>query len=402
MKSVKSGTGITRAEWIFTLFLVAFCTLFAFVEMNNGRLWTNDFRVYYEATRDFFAGNNPYAHNYGLDTGHFKYTPFTLYLFSPLTAVSFGVGQCIHSILLTFSLIYSVLNIRKLLENFPVLGARKVPSGMLYLAFACVAIHVTRELHLGNVNLVLLLLFNLGLRSALHKKDLPVAVWWSLMIVLKPIMIFVLLPLLVTKRWKIIGITAGFGIFFFIFPAIHVGFKFNWILWQDWFKAISAHGEYLTSNNSIATLVKIHTGFPAAWIVPLICLLVLISLMMNDVFRLKKSKTETLFVWSAIFSAFIPIFFTTDTEHFLLSLPLIWLLFGGLLNHGNWIHWMGFGIGMLLFSFNSPDLLGPLSDFVSDKGLLGIGNGLFIITFLNIRWKKRKSHKVLAKPELTN
>ncbi|AEA45452.1 glycosyltransferase family 87 protein [Fluviicola taffensis] len=384
MEYTKSWSRITRSEWIFTLFLVAFCTLFAFVEWNNGRLWTSDFQVYYEATRDFFAGNNPYQHNYGLDTGFFKYTPFTLYLFAPQTAVSFGVGQCIHLILLAFSLIYSFLNIRTLLERFPVMGSRKIPSGMLYLAFACVAIHITRELHLGNVNLLLLLFFNLGLKAVLQKKNLPVAIWWSLMVVLKPIMIFVLLPLVFTKQWKSIALMAGFGILFFLFPAIHVGFKANWTLWQDWFKAISAHGEYLTSNNSIATLVKIHTGFSAAWITPLICLLTLILLLINDVFRFKKSETEVLFVWTAIFSAFIPNFFTTDTEHFLLSLPLIWLLFAALLNHGKWFHWIGFGLGMLLFSFNSPELLGDFSDFVSDNGLLGIGNCVFIITFLTI------------------
>ena len=91
----------------FWFFVIAFITLFTFVEFNNGKLWTNDFKVYYLATIDFFKGNDPYLHKYGLDTGYFKYPPFTLYLFKPFTLFSYGISQFIHLILLTLSLCFS-------------------------------------------------------------------------------------------------------------------------------------------------------------------------------------------------------------------------------------------------------------------------------------------------------
>ena len=380
---------ISRADWIFLLFFAGFCALFTIMESINGRLWTNDFRVYYEATRDFFAGNNPYKHNYGLDTGYFKYAPFTLYLFSPQLLFSYGIGQVIHILLLAFSFMYSLMNMRLLAERFAIFGSKRVPSGMLYLLFACVAIHITREMHLGNINLLLLLFFNLGLRALLNNKELPLAIYWSLMIVLKPIMILILLPLLFKGHIKTILIMAGFGLFFFLFPALHVGFKGNWILWTDWFQSIVAHGQYLSSFNTIDSLVKNHTGLPIGWLAALLCLLVLIAWMINDIYRLKKPASDTYLAWTAIFAAFIPNFFITDTEHFLLSLPLIWLLLTALINRGKWYHWTGFFIGMSLFSFNSSDLLGNLSDFVFDHGLLGIGNLVFIATFLGIRTEKK-------------
>lgn len=382
---------VTRPEWIFVAFLLAFCALFVFVELNNGRLWTSDFRVYYDATRDFFAGNNPYSHNYGLDTGHFKYAPFTLYLFAPQTLVSYEIGQCIHLSLLAFSLMYSTINMKHLLERYPIFSNERIPTGMLYLLFACVAIHITRELHLGNINLVLLLLFNLGLNAALKKKEPELSVWWSLMIVLKPIMILVIIPLLINKRWKPIFYMAVFGVLFVLFPAFHVGFQGNITLWKNWFEAISEHGEYLTNFNAIGTLIRIHTGFTAGWIVSLICLLGLIALLVKDSLRLRKSQTETIIVWSAVFSAFIPNFFVTDTEHFLLSAPLIWLLLAELRSKGRWYHWIGFALGMLLFSFNSTDLLGNFSHYIYDNGFLGIGNLLFIGTFLVVRCQKKAS-----------
>ncbi|MDR0802768.1 glycosyltransferase 87 family protein [Fluviicola sp.] len=355
------------------------------MESLNGRLWTNDFRVYYDATHDFFAGNNPYKHNYGLDTGHFKYPPFTLYLFSPQLLFSFKTGQIIHILLSSFAFMYSVMNMRMLTERFPLFGSRKVSYGMLYLLFACVVIHITREMHLGNINLLLLLFFNLGLRALLNNKEIPLVIYWSLMIVLKPIMILVLLPLIFNKRVKTIMLMTSLGIFFFLVPAFHLGFKENWILWTDWFKSIAAHGEYLTSFNTVGSLVSIHTGFPAGWLVSLLCLLLLATLMVNDIYRLKKTASEISLIWSVIFAAFIPNFFITDTEHFLLSLPLIWLLFAALINRGKWYHWAGFFTGMLLFSFNSSDLLGNLSDFVFDHGFLGLGNLVFITTFLMVR-----------------
>ena len=43
----------------FWFFVIAFIALFTFVEFNNGKLWTNDFKVYYLATIDFFKGNDP-------------------------------------------------------------------------------------------------------------------------------------------------------------------------------------------------------------------------------------------------------------------------------------------------------------------------------------------------------
>jgi hypothetical protein len=384
-----AANSITRKEWIFTGFIVLFCGLFAFVELNNHKLWTNDFRVYYDATHDFFAGNNPYQHNYGLDTGYFKYPPFALYLFSPQLLLPYGVGQGIHLALLAFSLVFSLLNMRRLLERFPVrqvFGISVLPVGMLYLVFACIAIHVTRELHLGNVNLVLLLLFNLGLRALLNGKELSTAAWFGLMLILKPIMLPVLLPLLLTRKWKVMGWMAVFGLFFFLFPALHIGWNGNIALWKDWFKAISAHGVYLTSFNAIGTLVKIHTGFLHGWIVSVALLLLLIGLMLKDVLLLKKTIAETVLVWSAVFSAFIPNFFVTDTEHFLLSAPLICLLLSALRNRGKGFHWIGFALGMLCFSFNSTDLLGgKLSDFVYNNGFLGIGNLLFLLTFLLVR-----------------
>lgn len=383
-----SGFRLIRGEWIFTGFLLFFCALFTFVEWNNGKLWTNDFRVYYDATRDFFAGNNPYVHSYGLSTGYFKYPPFTLYLFSPAVIIPYWLAQFIHLTLLAFSLIVSMITIRQLTDRFLSDSVKRMPVGMLYLTFLAVAIHLVRELHMGNVNLMLLILFCLGLRSFLNNKPFQIAIFWSVMLILKPIMILVVLPLVLHQGWKIIIWMAAFGVFFLLFPVLHVGLNGNVALWKDWFKAISAHGDYLTSFNSIGTMVKMATGFSASWAVALFCLLGLLLLMLRD--RLKSGTSlQQVLIWSVVLAAFVPNFFVTDTEHFLLSLPLIYLLLNALRENGRWYHIVIFCLAMLCFSFDSTDLLGKeLSDIVYNYGFLGIGNLLFIIDFLLLRFQR--------------
>lgn len=369
-------------ECVFTLFLMAFCALFILVESNNGRLWTNDFRVYFEATNDFFAGNNPYEHAYGLDTGFFKYPPLTLYLFTPQTWMSFGTAQLIHLLLLSVALIASMSLIRDWINRFRLFGDKPLSVGFSYLLFATVAIHLTRELHMGNVNLLLLLLFCLGIQAFLTKKMLAFALFWSLMLLLKPILILVVIPLMIYSQWKVVFMMVGIGVVFALLPVIQVGWSGNLQLWQDWFSAVAAHGEYLTSFNTIGSLVHQFTGFSSEWLFSMLLLGFLVLLMVRE--RLKGiNSVSNAVVWACVLSAVIPNFFVTDTEHFLLSIPLIYLLIMQLVTQGKWYWWSLFAAGMLLFSFNSSDLLGSdLTDIVFNYGFLGMGNLVFIGLFL--------------------
>ena len=65
---MKNKIQLQQSYIYFALFIVSFFGLFVVVELNNEKLWTNDFRVYFDATIDYFNGKNPYVKNYGLDT----------------------------------------------------------------------------------------------------------------------------------------------------------------------------------------------------------------------------------------------------------------------------------------------------------------------------------------------
>lgn len=377
---------IPRSYYIFGIFILLFCGLFTAVELINHKLWTNDFKVYYEAVNDFFRGGNPYGKQYGLDTGYFKYPPFTLYLFSGYALVPYWAGQLIHLSILAAGLIISVPLLKDIVQRTFSVELSKKQTWILYVTFLCVAIHLTREFHMGNVNLILLLCFVLGLNS-MDRGDFRPAVFWSLMVILKPIMILAFVPLAFYRKWKLIAYMAGFGIFFFIFPVIHIGWSGNMALWSDWFQSIAAHGEYIVSENSLTYLTNHYLGISSAWWPSVICLLLLVGIMCVELYR-NGADNHRLITWTIIFTAFTPNFFVTDTEHFLLSIPLLVFLLYFLSNGANKYYWIGFAIAAIPFSLNSNDLLGrDFSDYLDAQGALGIGNMFFIITVLFIRTK---------------
>lgn len=372
---------IPRAYGFFALTVLLFCALFTAVEVLNGKFWTNDLKVYYEAQRDFFSGKNPYVRHYGLNTGFFKYPPFTLYLFSFFCLVPYWVTQFLHLAMLAASFIISVPLLKSLAEKVYGENSGRKSAWILYLVFFMMAIHLTREFHLGNVNLILLLLFTLGLQGAFSGNDLRAAVLWSLMAVLKPIMILAFVPLLFWKKWKLIGCLSGFGIFFFLFPTLHIGWKGDLSLWGAWLRSIGKHGEYIVSENSLTYMAEHYFGIVSAWWPSVIVFLVLLFMMLAEIFR-QGADGKSFVKWTVIFTALAPNFFVTDTEHFLLSAPLLVLLLYRLSQQGRVRHWVLFFAGLLLFSFHSRDLLGKeLSFFLDAQATLGIGNLVFIGCF---------------------
>ena len=384
MKKIKN---IPKSYFFFGGLIIAFLSLFTIVEISNDKLWTNDFKVYYLATIDYFNGNNPYVKNYGLDTGYFKYPPFTLYIFKFFTFFSYGTSQLIHLFLLMSSLIISIITLKELAHTVFGFKFKTSQAWILFVTFLTVAIHLVREFHMGNINLYLLVLFVLGLKNIDSNKTLLTAFFWSLMLILKPIMILAVIPLLFFKKWRIIGFMVAFGLLFFLFPIISSGWSGNLILWGNWAKSVSNHGGYIVSENSLTYLTNYYLGIKSEWIPSLICLFILLGLMILQIVKGNNSDNE-LIIWSVVLTAFAPNFFVTDTEHFLLISALISFLLHLLSKTKSVIGWLGCALGMILFSFNSNDLWGrELSDNFDAHGVLGIGNALFILVFLSVYFK---------------
>lgn len=375
---------IPKSYYFFGIFAFLFVALLVFVEIKNGKFWTNDLRVYVEASSHFFEGENPYTVPYGLGSGYFKYPPTNLYLFGLLSLLKFGCSQFFHTAILTISLIGSILILHRqlILPRFS-LSAKK-SAIWLYLFFIIIAVQVVREIHLGNVNLVLLFLFLIGVKAYLSNRSSVLIIVWSFMILLKPIVILVLLPLMIQLQWKTIAKITFIGVLFFALPVIHLG-REGLALWESWFRALEAHGASYQSTNCLQYISGYYFRTHSDWIPALSILTVFMFFMVLD-FLKKRQAPDFIFSWSAVFLAFTPNFFMTDTEHFLLSLPVIALLVNELLKRQSPYFWILFIFLLVGFSLNSTDLWGKeLSIKMSEFAVLGLSNFGLIVFYLILK-----------------
>jgi hypothetical protein len=387
---------IPRAQVYFGIFFILFVALMEFVEIKNHKFWTNDFEVYYGATKDYFSGNNPYIKNYGLDTGFFKYPPTTLYFFGLAILFKYFFAQIIHILILSISFLISIFLLKKVIF-IDSEKSQKSTFGIYFLGFVFIVIHMAREFHMGNVNLILLGLFSLGLWYLKQHKQLYVAIFWSIMVVLKPIVILAFIPLFFFKQWKTMLYMILLGLIFLAIPIAFSGWTGNRILWKDWFASVAKHGEYLSSENSLTYLTEFYIKIKSAWIPSLIGLIVLVSAMLISIVKGRKTNRDII-IWSIVLLAFTPNFFVTDTEHFVLSLPLLLLLIFELNQSKKSLYWIMFILLIIPFSLNSNDILGrSISDFIDEIGLMGISNMGFICLFLFLYFKQNPQKEVGSK-----
>ena len=378
-----------RSILIFGVFMLLFVTLLVFVEKLNGKFYTNDFKVYYLAAKDYFEGENPYLLPYGLGTGFFKYPPTTLYFFYFSTKFSYFTAQIIHVIFLLIAFIISAIILRKILF-ISRLKVEKKYNWVLYTSFFFSVIQLVREFHMGNVNLFLLCFFSLGLYAFLVKKEWGIIIAWSFMVILKPIVVIVFIPLLFYKKWKIIGGMMLFGLLFYLIPLINKsGFELL-NLWYFWFQSVSKHGAYILSQYSLTYLASYYFDIQSNWIPSIVVLLLLLFV------EFKRSRTihyttHSRIEFFIVLMAFTPNFFVTDTEHFLLSMPLLLLNIVYLQQLKKWYYWLFFSIILLPFTLRSNDLMtAHFSDFIAEIGLLGIVNLLAIALFYSVSFQVAK------------
>lgn len=158
----------------------------------------------------------------------------------------------------------------------------------------------------------------------------------------------------------------------------------------SWLAALSKHSGDLVTMNSMGKMGEEYFGISPRWLLPVFTIVVLVGLMLFDFLRNVFSKKQLL-TWLFVFLAIVPNVFVTDTEHFLYSISLVFLLLNELREARKWFYWLFSGLGMLFFSFNSTDLLGKeLARIVIDSGCLGIGNLLFISLYLYLHFQNTK------------
>ncbi|MEI6898643.1 MAG: glycosyltransferase 87 family protein [Bacteroidota bacterium] len=382
----------------FTIFIVILCLLNLLINNINGKFSVPDFRVYYMAAQDFLTGGNVYFIAFGEASGFYKYSPLTLLFFIPSSFLPIKAAAILHLAILGFSFWYSFILVRKIFNTSFFMNMKK-EGWLLTLAAISTMIFLVKELYLGNVNILLIMLLLLSLNFLLEGKDWKGALLLALVILTKPYYLLLIIPLLFRKRIKALIMLFAIIIAGLLIPALFTGFQRNLELHTEWFKTMIGHGADFPSLNSIDYLLRLYlfTGLPGYSEY----LIIIAGALFCAVFVARNLRNTShvdafAFEWFIIM-ALLPSITKNDTEHFMASIPIITFIIYYISCYRK--YWLIPFMFILVFFFgaNSQDILGAdLSKKLFYMGLIGLSNVLLIvfsfILFMDYRKKERSTN----------
>lgn len=385
---------------VFVLFSFSFFILIFTLENINGRFWLNDFKVYYSAAKALLEGHQVYGTPFGLDTGYYKYSPFILLLYTPFCLISFYAASVIQFTFIAISTIASMLIIQHIMSNFVFEAQHPRQNRLLSLGILCIVGHLFRELHMGNVNMIVVLLLSTGLLYTLKNKTIFSGICIGIAIMIKPYFLLLLLPLFLHKKIKTL-LSVALTLFFSVAASLLIlGFSKGVDLHKSWITSMVQHNAYITSNQNIQSLIAYYTHLPVSSSFQYYVILVIVIAYLGFYFYCKqlakqsesveKVNNTSFITGYFVMFAIIPNILLTDTEHFIFSLPLIVYLLNYLAVSKNYLAIGAFVILIFLFACNSPDILGSVLFNKFDRmGLIGISNLVLIGASIYLALKYR-------------
>lgn len=385
-----------RSAIIFSTLTVVLFLIMMLVEQANGRFWLNDFRVFYEAAQALVSNEQVYGVTFGLDTGYYKYSPFTLLFFTPFTLLPFSLASIVQFWIIVALTIYLILTLNKLVNKY-VFNLKSNNVFLFLIVLIIILNHLIRELHLGNTNIILMFLLTLALQFSLKNKILLASTLLAIVILTKPYFLVLVLPFILYQKWKLINSTGLLIVAFVGASILILGWENGTGLYQDWFVSMSQHSGYLTSSHTISSLLRNYFSIDLQGYFDFLFFALNAGLLFSFFWVLKqktqitnsdKNQGQLLFYFLLIAS--VPNFLITDTEHFLFSIPLLLLITSYLIKARNIPLSLLFIILAFFYGGNSSDMLGNEGSDNFDKlGFLGLSNLVFIGFILFFSAKKK-------------
>ena len=390
----------------FIIFLSLICLITITLEMINGRFWLTDFQVYYSAAHNFLSGDAVYHVCFDSGSGFYKYSPVLLFFFMPYTLLSYKIASVIHFIVLAFALGYTYSLVISILKKYFFGNGIRREGLLLSLSFIGILVPFSREMHLGNINILILLLSCQAIMFFIDEKPFSGSLLLGLVILAKPFYLLLLLPLILRKQWKAIGwlgIVVACGA---ILPFFLYGVDYTVTLYSGWFSTMIGHSTDYPGMSSLGYLVR-HNFFPALTGNAEYVIILLYSGLMMWFINYNRSREQKVddgkitmqgnffFEWILMLS-FMSLLFRTDWVLLLLTAPLImFIIFYISQTRRFWLIPV-LVVFLFLYGANSDDLLGKeLSGAILRSGLMGLGNFCIVILslILFLDFRKMKTFK---------
>jgi hypothetical protein len=371
----------------FAIAVSILCLGYLVLEWYNGRAQMADFRVYYDAAYALMHGETVYGKAFGVSSGFYKYSPFACIPFIPLALLPYAIASVLYFLLITATIIFFSFRVSNCLSLRWNISAQTLTAPIVTGFF--LIDHLERELHLGNVNLFLLVLLFESYLALRSHKNYKAGILYGLVLLFKPHFILIFPYLLWKRKIKAIAstlISVGIGI---LLPTILVGWKTNEYLLAQWFTAMGDHNIALQySPNTLYGLLNglLPDAIAGKWMIPAVLSIVALAfvafMMRNDAKDNTRWSSEIRYTEYFLLIALVPNLVHTDTEHFLWTWPMLALSIHHVVyrkDSSRKMRLILLSVAFIPFALNSPDLVGTRLQLLFDEGGIGIAN-LLILT----------------------
>ncbi len=381
---------LLRRLWPFYLVGTLLTVASLVLELANGRFWLNDLRVYYSAAAQLRQGLPVYGEVFGLDTGLYKYAPVFLYPFLPFTFLPYSMAAVLHYLVIGACTMAIFLVQERHLTRL--LGHVPRPAVRNLIGLACIAVLLARELHMGNINMMLLLLVVLGLERLGAGKTVQGGLLLGIAWLLKPYLLLMAVPLVIRSRWRTMLYAGAAILFGLALPWVVQGPRTGYALTAQWLGSMRTHTDSMFSPDKLGQILHTWFHIPATGTLDLVLIAIAGTALalftaINRTTGRSTPLDRSLETWLAL--AAVPLLVVTDQQHFMFSLPLILLIVTALFSGCNWGLACVFVVAMLLYGTRSSDLWGALENQLVGYGVLGSGNILLIGVAIAAWWRQR-------------
>lgn len=372
---------LTKPELVFAFIATLLGLGYFALEFANDRAQMADFRVYYDAASALLRNGKVYGEAFGVSSGFFKYSPAACLPFVPLALLPYTAASVIYYTLVLSAIVWFMIMIIR------ATGATvsKNQGWILLIVSLFMADHLERELHLGNVNLFLLIAVYFIYKKIISEKKSQAGILYGIVLLFKPHFLILLPYWLWRKEWKLVVYSSIAILIGLLVPALFKGWTANMTLLGEWMAAIRDHNVQLyESPNTVYGLV--HVVMPGSFnhslLIPM--LLAVTGLLYLLFISRNKNTSEPMrtFIEVFVLVALIPNLAHTDTEHFMWTWPLIAFSVVQLFQHTvklKWVVVLLLTMAFVPYCLNSPDIVGKQLRYLFDEGgLLGLANLMII------------------------
>ena len=247
---------------LWTLGGILLISLFTLAYLVHIQKDMSDFGVCYKNGQRIIRGETLYR----LSDGHlqFKYAPVSALIYAPLALLPYETAKVIWYIL-EICLLFAVFWV-----SYKLLPSRlKGPWFVLGLSFLALLKFIGREIELGQVNILIIFVLIMMLRTVVKKKDVPAGILWGISLFVKPYALIFLPYFILKKRFKLIATGLIVLIVGLALPVLTFGFKGNLLVLKEWAFTLSRStpGQIAAGDTAslYAFLWKILPGHPDFW-----------------------------------------------------------------------------------------------------------------------------------------